>query len=225
MKMTKKKVFVAALAICLIAIISVGTLAWFQANDTVTNIFQVSTDDETQNADFKITLFETEVNPETNGFGDADGDGVIEEVKANTYDNVAPGDVLPKDPTVRNDGQYDQWVRMNVTISNIDEWEAVLSVNSDFDYRTLFNVSSAWSFDKVEKNSTAKTLTLVYYLDTKLTAGNSSAALFDKVTIPNVFEVDNIPTNFNITVVADAIQADNTGDNAKSAFESYWKAE
>jgi predicted ribosomally synthesized peptide with SipW-like signal peptide len=223
MKMTKKKVFVAALAICLIAIMSVGTLAWFQAKDTVTNIFQVSTDNETQNADFKITLFETEVNPETNGFGDADGDGQIEEVKTNTYDNVAPGDVLPKDPTVRNEGEYDQWVRMNVTISNIDEWQAVLG--TDFNFRTLFNISTAWSFDKVEKNTTAKTLTLVYYLDSKLTVGNSSAVLFDKVTIPREFEVDNIPTNFNINVVADAIQADNTGTNAKSAFENYWKAE
>ena len=223
MKMTKKKVFVAALAICLIAIISAGTLAWFQATDTVTNIFQVSTDDETQNADFKITLYETEVNPETNEFGDANGNGAIDKVIGNTYDNVAPGDVLPKDPTVRNDGQYDQWVRMNVTLSGYDEWQAVLGTG--FDFRTLFNVSTAWSFDTITTDATAKTLTLVYYLDAKLTVGSTSAALFDKVTIPTAFEVDNIPTNFNITVVADAIQADNTGSNAKSAFESYWKAE
>ena len=37
MKMTKKKVFVAALAICLIAIISMGTLAWCNATDDITN--------------------------------------------------------------------------------------------------------------------------------------------------------------------------------------------
>ena len=37
MKMTKKKVFIAALAICLVAIVSMGTLAWFTASDYVTN--------------------------------------------------------------------------------------------------------------------------------------------------------------------------------------------
>lgn len=215
--------FVVALAICLIAIISVGTLAWFQANDTVTNIFKVSTDDETQKADFKITLYETEVNPETNSYGDANGNGVVDKVKTNTYDNVAPGDVLPKDPTVRNDGQYDQWVRMNVTLADYDKWQAVLGTG--FDFRKLFNVSTAWSFDTITTDATAKTLTLVYYLDSKLTVGSTSAPLFDKVTIPTEFEVDNIPTNFNLKIVADAIQADNTGNNAKSAFESYWKAE
>ena len=64
MKLTKKKVFVAALALSLIAIISVGTLAWFQATDEVTNYFQVSTDDETQKPDFKLDLFEHNVLPD-----------------------------------------------------------------------------------------------------------------------------------------------------------------
>ena len=42
MKLTKKKVFVAALAICLIAILSFGTLAWFSAGDSVKNEFYVA---------------------------------------------------------------------------------------------------------------------------------------------------------------------------------------
>ncbi len=221
MKMTKKKVFVAALAISLVAIISVGTLAWFQATDQVTNIFQVSTDDQTQKPDFTITLYETEVDPATNAFGDANGNGVVDKVKINTYNNVVPGDVLPKDPTVRNDGQYDQWVRMKVTLNDYDKWQAVLGTG--FDFRTLFNVSTAWSFDTITTDETAKTLTLVYYLDTKLTVGSTSEALFDKVTIPSAFKVDNMPTNFNLKIVADAIQADHTGSNAKSAFTNYWK--
>ena len=65
MKMTKKKVFVVALAICLVAIISMGTLAWFQASQSIENIFQVSTTDDNQTPDFSISLYENIVDPDT----------------------------------------------------------------------------------------------------------------------------------------------------------------
>lgn len=220
MKMTKKKVFVSALALCLIAIISAGTLAWFSDSDEVDNYFQVSTDEQ-QKPDFQITLYETEVDPSTNEFGDANGNGVIDKVKVNTYTNILPGDVLPKDPTVRNDGQYGQWVRMKVTLNDYDQWQAVLGTG--FDFRTLFNVSTAWSFDTIITDETAKTLTLVYYLDDELTVGSTSESLFDKVTIPSAFTVENMPTNFNLKIVAEALQSKNTGTNAKEAFESCWR--
>ena len=45
MKMTKKKVFVTALAICLVAILSMGSLAWFNASDTITNKFKIADSD------------------------------------------------------------------------------------------------------------------------------------------------------------------------------------
>ena len=220
MKLNKKKVFVTALVISVAAIISMGTLAWFTDTDAVDNHFKVSTDDQTQKPDFSITLFETEVDPATNQKGDANGNGVIDKVKTNTYDNIVPGDVLPKDPTVRNDGQYDQWVRVKVTLNDYDKWQAVLG--TDFDFRTLFSVSTAWSFDTITTDNAAKTLTLVYYLDSKLTVGDTSAALFDTVTIPSEFTVDNMPTDFSLKIVAEALQADNTGSNAKSAFANYW---
>ena len=219
MKMTKKKVLVVALAVCLIAIVSMGTLAWFTASDEVTNYFQVSTDSTTQKPDFKIELFETEVDPSTNEKGDADGNGTIDEVEENTYDNVAPGDKLPKDPTVRNAGQYDQWVRVNVTLNDYDKWQAVLGTG--FDFRTLFNVGTEWSFDTIITDDTVKTLTLVYYLDAKLTVGDE-ATLFTEFSVPSAFTVDNMPTSFNLHIVADALQADNTGDNAKTAFANCW---
>ena len=220
MKMTKKKVFVVALAICLLAVLSVGTLAWFTDKDEVDNYFQVSTD-QAQKPNFRITLYETEVDPTTNQFGDANGNGVIDKVKGNTYTNILPGDVLPKDPTVRNDGQYDQWVRIKVTLNDYDKWQAALG--TDFDFRTLFSVSTSWSFDTIITNETDKTLTLVYYLDSKLTVGSTSDALFDTVTIPSDFTVDNMPTDFNLKIVAEALQAEHTGTDAKSAFQSCWK--
>lgn len=208
MKMTKKKVFVAALAVCLVAILSLGTLAWFTATDEVENVFKVSTDSE-QKPDFKLDLFEHE----------ADEDGKVSdtEVEANTYDNVAPGDVLYKDPTVRNDGQYDMWVRISVTLDDYAAWEAILGTDYDFS-AILTGVSTDWSLDR----STVGTGTLVYYKDAELAVGDTST-LFTGVAIPGEeFTVANMPTEFNLTIVADAIQSDNTGNSAKAAFDTYW---
>ena len=42
MKFNKKKVFVTALAVCLIAILSMGSLAWFSHKDSVYNEFFVA---------------------------------------------------------------------------------------------------------------------------------------------------------------------------------------
>ena len=46
MKMNKKKIVVVSLAVSLVAILSLGSLAWFNAKDEITNKFQVATDDE-----------------------------------------------------------------------------------------------------------------------------------------------------------------------------------
>lgn len=209
MKMTKKKVFVAALAVCLVAILSLGTLAWFTATDEVENVFKVSTDSQTQKPDFKLDLFEHELL--------ADGSLGNNEVETNTYTNVAPGDPLPKDPTVRNDGQYDMWVRISVTLEDYAAWEAILGNDYDFS-EILTGVSTDWSLDR----STVGTDTLVYYKDAELAVGDTST-LFTGVTIPGEeFTVDNMPTQFNLKLVADAIQSDNTGTNAQSAFVNYW---
>ena len=208
MKLTKKKVFVAALALSLIAIISVGTLAWFQATDEVTNYFQVSTDDETQKPDFKLDLFEHNVLP--------DGTLGKEEVETNTYKNIAPGDVLAKDPTVRNDGQYDQWVRVKINLYGYKDWEAVLGAGVEFN-KFFVGFNNAWVVDE----TTLGTDTLVFYYNAKLVAGEKTP-IFEAFSIPGEFTVDNMPTEFKLNIVAEAIQADNTGDNAKDAFAKFW---
>ena len=207
MKMTKKKVFVVALTISLVAIISLGTLAWFQASDQVTNYFQVSTDGE-QKPDFKLDLFEHEFDGE-----DLDDKSEVEE---NTYKHVAPGDVLPKDPTVRNDGQYDQWVRVKINLHDYEAWEKVLGKGFEFNkYFEGFN--NAWVLDETTKG----TETLVFYYNAKLVAG-AEATIFEAFHIPEDFTVDNMPVEFKMNIVGEAIQADNTGDNAKDAFAAYW---
>lgn len=209
MKITKKKVFVAALALCLVAIISVGTLAWFQATDEVTNFFQVSTDGE-QKPDFKLDLFEHELLE--------DGTLGREEVEENTYMHVAPGDVLPKDPTVRNAGQYDQWVRVKINLYEYKAWEEVLGKGFHFN-KYFVDFDNAWVVDE----TTLGTDTLVFYYNAKLIAGEKTLPIFEAFHIPEEFTVDNMPGKFKLNIVAEAIQADNTGDNAKDAFAKFWK--
>lgn len=207
MKFTKKKLFVVALALCLVAIISVGTLAWFQATDEVTNIFQVSTDSE-QKPDFKLDLFEHELLE--------DGTLGTAEVPTNIYEHVAPGDELPKDPTVRNDGQYDMWVRVKINLVEYEAWEAVLGDGFDFS-KYIVGVNDAWVLDETTKGAD----TLYFYYNAKLPAREESQ-IFKAFHIAEEFTVDNMPTRFKLSIVAEAIQAANTGNNAKDAFANYW---
>lgn len=220
MTFNKKKVFVVALAVCLVAILSFGTLAWFTDTERVDNIFNVTTSDETGDPDFNVEIFETEVDPETGKIGDGDDDGSVEEVKGNTYDAIAPGDTLDKNPTVRNGGQYDQWVRVKVTISDYANWCAVMGANYDFT-EILNGISpNGWTKDNTPVLS-GDTATYTYYLNSKLKPGNT-ATLFTSVTIPSEFTVENMFAQFELDVVAEAIQADNTGDNAQVAFKNHW---
>ena len=84
MKLTKKKVFVAAIALCLIAIISAGTLAWFQASDEVTNKFMIADSDQDGTPDFSVDVWENDpADPE-----EKDTDGVTYNSKSITWDRL-----------------------------------------------------------------------------------------------------------------------------------------
>ena len=220
MKMTKKKVFVAALAVCLVAILSMGTLAWFNASDNITNKFLIADSDQDGTPDFAVDVWEND--PDSSDPTVKDQDGV-------EYKGIAPGDVLAKNPTVENTGDYDQWIRVYVTF---DEWakinEACANQGVSNDLRSWLNVNNglqtpAWTAvgDGVVDGDT---VTYVYYYNYKLTP-DQTAVLFTNVTIPGAFEqadMQYVSGDFSITVKAEALQADNTGDNAYDAFAACW---
>ena len=89
MKMTKKKVFAAALAVCLVAILSMSTLAWFSAQDTVKNEFFVADSTDTDKNDiFSVDVLERV---------DTDGNGVYDATLSSPngfdYKDILPGDM------------------------------------------------------------------------------------------------------------------------------------
>lgn len=224
MKMNKKKVLVAALAICLVAILSVGTLAWFNAEDAITNKFMIADSDNDGTPDFSVDVYEHENDGDDTADQDGDGDPIFTQ-GGNEYPHIAPGDELAKDPTVKNTGDYDQWIRVYVTF---DEY-AVIKAACDNqgitdDLRTWLDVVPGWTADNsatvIENNS----ITYVYYLNNKLVP-DDTAILFTEVTIPGEFEQADmrfVNDNFSITVKAEALQADNTGDVSWEAFDDFW---
>lgn len=214
MKMNKKKVLVTALAVSLIAILSLGTLAWFNAKDEITNTFKVADSDGEGTPDFSVDVWENDpANPTVK-----DQDGV-------TYEEIAPGDVLAKNPKVENTGDYDQWVRVYVTF---DEWSTIKAacdrLNLTDDLRTWLDVdATAWTKGTEAPIVADNAITYVYYYNYKLVE-DGTAVLFNHVSIPEEFEQEDmgyVSGNFTIKVKAEAIQADNNGTTAQEGFANW----
>lgn len=215
MKRKKSKILLSLAAICLIAVTAVGSLAYFTDSASVTNDFMVAGYDPSNpytdpDELFSILVYET----------DAQGQQTTEGL---TYEDILPGSALDKDPTVQNTGQYSQWVRVSVTVSNAANWEAALGTTP---VSSIMNIDTTrWTSagDPVE-NTTADTITYSYYLNSTLAAGET-ATVFDTVTIPSSLTVAQMTalSEFTISVSADAIQSENTGSSAEYAFTNYWQ--
>ena len=216
----KKKVLAISLVISIIAILSMGTLAWFQDQASVTNKFMMTDSSSDPDEIFSVDLWETKVDP--------DGTPVVpaEKTDENTYDDIAPGDVLTKDPTVENTGKYAQWIRVTATLSNAQAWIDALGAN--YDIATIFggHDETVWTrYEAPVLDTTADTLTFTYYLNEELNP-TETATLFETVTIPTILDQNDMAAlggEFKIDLVAQALQFENTGDNCYDAFANYWQ--
>ena len=213
MTLTKKKILVVALAVCLVAILSMGTLAWFNATDDITNEFHLSTSEEDPDAIFSVDVWEY-----------IDGDTTTPDDDGHTFDNIVPGDVFEKEPHVENTGSYDQWIRVKVSITEGQKWVSALN---GIDLATVFggHDETVWTrYDAPVIDNATGDLVYTYYLNDKLVP-DADVILFKTVTIPSTLtQEDMVFTNgvFKLKIVAEAIQADNTGNTAKEAFDNCW---
>lgn len=211
----KRKTLIVALVVCLVAIMAFGTLAYFSANDDITNKFMVA---DSENITDEDDLFSVKVE-ETLPGGQKTEDGI-------TYDDIQPGDVLSKDPTITNTGEYSQYIRVHVTVTNASKWMAACEKHSISDLTTIFGdyVAANWTrvadpvFDEAND-----TLTYTYYYNDVLDK-DESVTLFKTVTIPSSFDVADMVAlkSFQLIVSAEAIQSANTGANAVEAFTNCW---
>ena len=210
MKLNKKKVLVIALAVCLIATLSMGTLAWFTDTDSSVNDFFVTNSDKTD----PEAIFSVEVRENVAG-------GTANSVNGYTFDHITPNQTIEKAPYVVNTGAYDQYVRATVTISDYAAF--VTALGADYKMEDVFlGINPAWVFDHKVVDTTADTVSYVFYLNRVLTV-DDTAVLFTKVVIPYQLEKEDfinttLSNGFEISVFAEAIQSANTGDNAQAAF-------
>ncbi len=217
MRFNKKKIAVISLAICLIAILSMGTLAWFSAQDTVVNEFYIAdSDDDTADKIFSVDVYEYTENSPT------------EKVSATeTYKEVLPGATLKKEPHVANTGHYDQYVRVIVTISDASVWQGMLGENfGDAALLACFDGfdMTMWSEINTQVVAADNTIRVVMYYDGILEGGDNASdiTVFKNVVIPEAMEQDDAAAfgadGFTITVKAQAVQTENVGANAVEAF-------
>lgn len=211
----KRKTLIAAVAICLAAILTLGTLAFFSDDDAITNKFMVTDSDQITDPD---DLFSVDVT-ETDKDGNPTDKGLV-------YDDIKPGDELKKDPTITNTGKYDQWMRVKVTVSNAKNWMDACEKHNITDLTTIFGgfVAADWTrIDEPVYDAENDTLTYTFYYNAVL-APEASATLFKTVTIPSAFTVEDMVAlkSFELSVLAEAIQAEHTGANAVEAFATCW---
>lgn len=221
--MTKKRVLFAALAVMLIAILSAGTLAWYNSTDSVKNTFKFDDTNTDGTPDFEIEVFETK------------DDG--SETDTKEYEDIIPNGTYAKDPTVRNKGDYDMYARLIVTVSDAKVWmdaaakyELTAVGAEDTILEKLVDLNAKWvRYDNVKYDATADTLTYVYYYnDIIAQKGGLSEKLFTKVTIPSQLQTEDlnlVDDQFTISIKGDAIQSDNVPvDNVAGTVNDAYKA-
>lgn len=208
----KKKTLSIALVVALCAIAVTGmSLAYFQDSDSAANTFTVGSVD--------IKLDEAAVIKGQDNTWAAQND----RVQANTYALVYPGAVLPKDPTVTNTGKNAAWIRVNVTFDNLAAWRAIVGQNTSL--MTLADaVPTGWTAVDAAGTVNGDTITYSYYYNTALSVGANTGALFTKITVPSVATSAQMEAlgEFNISVTADAIQAESFATPA-AAFAKFIK--
>jgi len=214
---------VISLVVALIALISMGSLAWFSATDTVNNEFKVAIDGN-GDPDFDIDLIEHRPDPEDPSVPSDEIVGEDDDPDGIEYEDIAPGDLYSKDPTVKNTGSYGAWVRVKVTFDQYSNWQTALGNHPDMDQDLAAILKTVdetvWERADIVVDDDADTVTFVFYKRTAL-APDEEATLFTQVEIPAAFTQEDMvfaDGTFTVNVTADAIQERNTGATAQEAF-------
>lgn len=227
MKKIKSKLFLAALAVSLVAIVSVGSLAWFSDSKTVTNTFMVAeSTDDTPDDVFSLDVYE--IDPTTS-----------EKVRTGlSYSDVLPGSELSKVAHVANTGYYDQYVRVIVTISDLSVWQEILG--TDFNDAALLACfegfdQTKWNHITTAADATTDSIRIVMYYNDILPGSNATTAgdvtVFTGVNIPTTMEQehavkfdDDNAEGFTINVIGQAVQTENVVPNGTTAGNEAYAA-
>lgn len=187
----KRKALLVAFAVALVAIISIGTFAYFtDVTEPKTNAFVAAGDEYKVNIDL------------TENAWDPQADHVI-----------VPGAQFAKDPTITiREGTADAWVKFEAVISNAKGFNSIDELKA-----ALIGLPEA---AEVQFDPAAGTGTITYIVPDKLTAASPSATLFTSVKFDGSSIDSNDVANldgFTIEITGYAIQADAFA-SAEAAF-------
>lgn len=216
MKTAKKAMLMTLCAIILVVATVFGTMAYLTSTDEVVNTFTVG--------NVAIKLDEAKVGTDGKALTGADAT----RVKENSY-KLLPGHVYDKDPTVTVlAGSEESYVRMKVTFNNANELDTIFAPNGA-NLTSIFNGynSANWIAKGNTKDADANTRTYEFWYKEAVGAPEADVtldALFDSITVPGSITKEQLAklVDFQITVVAEAIQADGfeTADAAWAVFSA-----
>ena len=210
MKLNKKKLFSLAVVVIMIAILSFSSLAWFTDADSAKNDFSIG-GAGTGDAD---DIFDVEVKENV--------DGEDEPVDDMTFEDVLPGDEYKKEAFITNNGAYDQYIRVTMTITDWKLIQNIVTINMDDDFAANWQINAGGVSVNSDGNLTTQTdysvnaegeLVVVMYLNKKLAAGET-VQIMDYVSIStkatqNDFTAEGFADGFQIHIKADAAQTEN----------------
>lgn len=231
MKSKHKALLLSMCAVLLVAVSIFGTLAYLTDRDTVTNTFTVGS--------VGLKLDEADVKPDGSYKTDHDS-----RVQANEY-HLLPGHTYYKDPTVTVDaGSEDAYVRMIVTVENIDQLKLALPNNGatakyyGTDGTFLLQMlcvdengtctwdKDVWKMQGYTQSADGKNGAYEFrYKEIVDKSENDTvlADLFTHITVPG--EIDNTHLAYlkdvKIVVNAHAIQADGFEDDEAGAWTAF----
>lgn len=213
MKLSKKKVAAIASIVCIIAILSMGSLAWFSDEDTITNTLKFATDEETGETDFGVDVYEM--------------DGETKKDDGMVYDKLLPNQKIAKAPIIENDGQYKEWVYFTVTVNHTEifgkYYEDAASFAALFEG---FNPDLWDNFDSSKDyvlDNDNHTITYFGYSKNIFNPGDK-VTLFTNFTVPKELTVEDanaMANSFTIEVHAEAVQAENLPEGCDTAKEAF----
>lgn len=217
MKTARKVLLLVLCAALLVSASVMGTYAYLTSSDSAVNTFSVG--------DVDITLDEAKV--DANG-KEITGEGA-ERVKANEY-HLLPGGEYDKDPTVTVlKGSEVSYVRMLVTVSNIESLKTAFPAEYTVDGVFLLqNLVKGWdNAIWLYEGYNADTATYEFRYKSTVTPAEDKDTvlepLFTDVIIPGTIVNDDLAKleKMEITVVAQAIQK--AGFNDADEAWAEWK--
>ena len=228
--MSKKKIFSLALVVCMIAILSFSSLAWFTDSDSAKNDFTIGGAGTTDPDD----IFSVDVKESV--------DGKDEPVDSMDFGDVLPGDHHKKEAFVKNTGSYKEYIRVVMTITDWNLIKDVVAIKMDADFADNWAITGdsgvyvdADGFLKPHSNAKVNNdgeLVVTLFLNKQLDAGES-VQIMDYVEISveatqEDFADPSFADGFQIIFDADAAQTENVlssyntdeWKNAKATFEA-----